>query len=420
MSREIQVWVSIEGEDTKAGTLFHHYKGGTESATFLYDESYLADPSAYSLDPALPLVAGAQPTPGGRALFNAFSDSSPDRWGRSLIRRAEVLTAKAEGRATRSLSEVDYLLGARDDLRQGNLRFRTSDDGAFLAVPDDGVPAVNELSAILEISARIESGDADLAELHRMLQAGSSLGGMRPKSHIRKADGSVAIAKFPSSKYDEWDVIAWEKVALDLAKTAGIEVPRSELVQVAGRNVLIVDRFDRTSSGQRVGYASALTMLEATDGETRSYVDIAAALEENSSHAGEDLGQLWRRMAFSVLISNTDDHLRNHGFLHDYGTSWRLAPAFDLNPNPEPGTKHHRTALGEDESDTASSIATLLEVAPIFRIDQDQAIQVLSEVRDSISGWREMACGLGLSRVEVELLEPAFEHERAQEAADLM
>lgn len=418
MVSKIQVWVSVNNEDVEAGTLYHHFKEGVESATFYYTESYLARADAYALDPALPLEVGPLQTPEELPIFNAFSDSSPDRWGRSLVKRAETLRAKEEGETARTLSEADYLLGARDDLRQGNLRFRNTETGPFLATSDKGVPAVNDLPELLNLSSRIEDGSAGVEELRRMLQAGSSLGGMRPKSHIRAPDGSVAIAKFPSSRFDEWDVMAWEKVALDLARAAGVNVPDSQLVQVAGQNVLIVTRFDRTGDGSRVGYASALTMLEASDGQQRSYVEIAAALEELSSRATSDIHELWRRMAFSVLISNIDDHLRNHGFLHDVGPTWRLSPGFDMNPNPDPGRKYHKTAI--DEADTESSVSTLLQVAPYFRLEPTDAVAILRDVYKSTREWRSVAEEHGVSTTEIARMEPAFQHERSEAASDLI
>ena len=242
------------------------------------------------------------------------------RWGRSLIRRREVAQARDEGREPRSLGEVDYLLGVRDDLRQGALRFRRS-DGPFEAVEDRGVPTLTDLPELLALAARAERGTADLPDLQRLIRVGSSLGGARPKAHVRDANGNLAIAKFPSAAHDTWNVMAWEKVALELAAQAGITVPATTLLNLAGRSVLVVDRFDRTRDADggpvgRVGYVSAMTMLQSTDGEQGSYLEIAEAIEERSSQATADLHQLWRRIVFSILIYNTDDHLRNHGFLH--------------------------------------------------------------------------------------------------------
>jgi len=201
----------------------------------------------------------------------------------------------------------------------------------------------------------VSRGD-DVAALALLLHAGSSLGGARPKAHVRMDSGRVAIAKFPSAS-DEWNVMAWEKTALDLAAAAGIRTPVNHLVSVAGGAVLVIDRFDRVDDGRRRGYMSAMTALEATDGDVRSYVDIAEILEEQALEVTAELAQLWRRVAFSILISNTDDRLRNHALLHVRGNSWTLSPAFDLNPNPATGPKYLSTAIGDD---TAADLRDLL------------------------------------------------------------
>lgn len=417
MTTEAEVSVSIVGEDVAAGRLYAHRRRGVESATFVYDESYLRHSGAYPLDPALPLVSGSLQTPTGLPLFNAFTDSAPDRWGRNLIVRNERTRASLSGNRSRSLGEVDFLLGARDDVRQGALRFRDPQTGAFLADTKVGVPAATNLPELLEIAARVETETAGAAELARLVQAGSSLGGARPKTHVLATGGVLAIAKFPSVSADTWDVMAWEKVALDLAEAAGIQVPRSDLIDFAGRAVLILHRFDRTADNQRIGYRSALTMLEARDGDQRSYLDIGEVIEEQSPFATRDLSQLWRRMVFNVLISNTDDHLRNHAFLHTDKASWRLSPAFDLNPNPDPGPKYLSTAI--DEFETAAKVDLLLDVIPYFRLDTDAAVAVVSDVVGAIAGWKATAGRVGISRHEIERMEPAFSHEAADQAASL-
>ncbi|MBI3687145.1 MAG: type II toxin-antitoxin system HipA family toxin [Actinobacteria bacterium] len=401
----VTVYVALDGHDVLAGTLYSHRRRGTESATYAYAPTYLATPGAYALDPELPLTSGTHQTRVGRALFGALTDSAPDRWGRTLVTRREAALARVEGRAPRALAEIDYLLGVRDDLRQGALRFRVG-TGPFLADDDAGVPALTDLPALLELAARADSDTADLPDLQRLVRVGSSLGGARPKAHVLDRNGRVAIAKFPSANHDTWNVMAWEKVALDLAERAGIDVPPSRLLHLAGRSVLIVDRFDRDSTGHRIGYVSAMTMLEASDGEQRSYLEIAEVVETASVRATEELRQLWRRIVFSVLISNTDDHLRNHGFLHERGDVWRLAPAFDLNPNPAPGPKYLSTAI-DDISDTAS-LASALAVAEHFRLSDTQARAALREVGVAVSGWREVAGQHGLTPSEIAAMESAF------------
>ncbi len=414
---EVEVVVSLAGIDVLAGRLHSHRRRATESATFYYDEAYLARPDAYALDPALLLVAGALHTPVGLNLFNAFRDSAPDRWGRGLIMRRERQRASSTDETPRSLSEFDFLLGVRDDLRQGAVRFRDPRTGSYMESDDIGIPAVTDLPELLDVAARVETDTAAASELRRLVRAGSSLGGARPKTHIIASDGRIAIAKFPATSADRWNVMAWERVALRLAADAGIEVPQSELITIARRSVLIVDRFDRTPGGQRIGYASALTMLEAREGDQRSYLDIAETIEERSPHATNDLRQLWRRMVFSVMISNTDDHLRNHAFLYAGSGAWRLSPAFDINPDPTPGPKDLSTAINEAE--TEARVDLLLEVAPYFRLDQDAAIDVIVHVERAVSRWRTVARHTGLSTSEVDAMEPAFGHAAAEDARSL-
>lgn len=414
---EIEVFVAISNNDVFAGIMHTHQRRARESATFQYDSAYLAKPDAYALDPALPLVSGALQTPATLDMFNAFRDSAPDRWGRTLIARQARHRAKASGNRTASPTEFDYLVGVRDDVRQGALRFRDPATQAFLAANDVGVPALTDLAELLNIAERVESESAAEAEIRRLVRAGSSLGGARPKVHVRARDGRLAIAKFPSLGIDTWNVMAWEKVALELADRSGIEVADSQLVDVGGRAVLISYRFDRTSDNWRIGYASALTMLEAKNGDQRSYLDIGEVVEIHSPHASRDLAQLWRRMLFSVLISNSDDHLRNHAFLHTTGDSWRLSPAFDINPNPEPGATHLSTAI--NDSGTEARLDVLLDVAPFFRLTPDTVATVVREVWFEVKKWKAVATHFGLSTAEIAQMEPAFDHRAAEEAASV-
>ncbi len=410
---EVEVVVAMGDEDVLAGRLWPHRARGTESATFSYDSSYLARSGAYELDPRLPLVGGPQQTASGQATFGAFSDCAPDRWGRRLVQRRERRRAEAENRSTRSIGEIDYLLGVRDDMRQGALRFRDPSTGTFLAQEREGVPDLIELPRLLDAAERLERDEAAEPDLEALFHGGSSLGGARPKAHVRGRDGRVAIAKFPSESGDDWDVMSWESVALSLAGLAGITVPPFSLHQIAGKSVLIVDRFDR-QGGRRIGYVSAMTMLEAVDGVEGSYLEIADVIERQSVRTSADLAELWRRVAFSILISNTDDHLRNHGFLRVSSAGWSLSPAFDLNPNPQPGPKFLATAV--DVGDTAASIEALIEVAPFFRLDRREAAGILSEVERARAQWRQAAARAGLGRGEIEAMAPAFEHDQVDAA----
>lgn len=411
----IDVVVVVGADELTAGRLWSHRRRGAESATFAYDASYLAHPAAYELDPALPLAAGQQQTPAGRAIFGAFSDCAPDRWGRRLINRAEERRARRERVTGRSFGEIDYLLGVRDDLRQGALRFRNPTTGGYVAEATSGIPHLVELPVLLGAAEHLERDEATDSELRTLLRGGSSLGGARPKAHVLAEDGRIAIAKFPSPSSDEWDVMRWEAVALRLARNAGVRVSDWRLHAVDGKAVVIIDRFDRLPDGGRVGYASAMTMLEAGDGDDGSYLDIAAVVETESPSAGDDLRQLWRRIAFSILISNTDDHLRNHGFLRTSTAGWALSPAFDLNPDPRPGAKRLSTAI--DYTTTEARVDVLMDIAAEFRLGGDEARAVLAQVLAATRRWGAAARDAGLDARAIERMAPAFEHEQAERAA---
>jgi serine/threonine-protein kinase HipA len=408
----VDVVVQVGPEDVLAGRLWSHRRRGGESATFAYDPAYLGRSDAYDLEPALPRSRGAQQTADGRKIFGAFSDCAPDRWGRRLIARAERRRVKSAGGAERSFGEMDYLLGVRDDLRQGALRFRDITSGTYLADEKTGVPPLVRLPKLLNAADRLERDEASEDDLQALLRGGSSLGGARPKAHALHPDGRAAIAKFPSAT-DNWDVIRWEAVALTLARDAGIWVPGTTVELADGKAVLIVDRFDRDGP-QRTGYVSAMTMLEASDGEHRSYVDIAEVIEVHSSETTRDLRQLWRRVVFSILISNTDDHLRNHGFLRASSAGWSLSPAFDINPDPSPGPKYLSTAI-DGVGDDPARLDPLMDLASLFRLKEEDARRVVGEVSEATARWPTVAKRVGLSAGEIEEMAPAFEHhERAR------
>ncbi|MBA2566451.1 MAG: type II toxin-antitoxin system HipA family toxin [Thermoleophilaceae bacterium] len=416
--REVEVIVQIAEEDVVAGRLWTHRRQQTESQTFSYTPEYVERRDAYALDPVLELREGPHQTPNGRAIFGAFSDCAPDRWGRRLIARNESRRAAREGGAERSFGETDYLLGVRDDLRQGALRFRDPGSETFLADEATGIPSLIELPKLLNAADHLERDEATDEELATLLRGGSSLGGARPKAHAMDASGRLAIAKFPSAAADNWDVMRWEAVALQLASDAGIRVPASTLHEIDGKAVLIVDRFDRPGD-RRIGYCSAMTMLERSNGDRGSYLEIAEAIEGESPHAQDDLHELWRRIAFSILVSNTDDHLRNHGFLRTSSAGWSLSPAFDLNPDPRPGAKHLNTAINDD--DTAARVDLLLNVADLFRLgNADDAVTVLGQVSAAAARWRDVASDFGLDRAALAQMKPAFEHDQATEARKLV
>jgi serine/threonine-protein kinase HipA len=418
VDQPIEVDVQIAGRAVPAGRLWTHRHGQSESATFSYREDYLQRADAYELDPGLPLQAGQQQTPVKQPLFGAMSDCAPDGWGRRLVRRAEAERARAAPTQQRGLAEVDFLLGARDDLRQGALRFRGHDGTRYLAVETEGVPHLIGLPRLLNAAEELERDEPTSKDLRLLLHGGSSLGGARPKAHVLDTEGGLAIAKFPAPEADDWDVIRWEAVALTLAGDAGITVAKHDLHVIEDRPVLVVRRFDRDGE-TRIGYLSAMTMLQDKDGEQASYLEIGQAIEERSPDAGADLRELWRRIVFTILISNTDDHLRNHGFLRKSTSGWSLSPAFDLNPNPEGGGAAKQLATAIDEHDTRASIATALEIAGLFRVSPAQAHAIVAEVSAATERWRDAARTRGLGAQQIARLEPAFEHEQSAAAREL-
>jgi serine/threonine-protein kinase HipA len=398
----VEVTVEIGGGEVAAGTLWIHEQRA-ETATFRYSDSYLASPVSYDLDPTLPKSAGVFQSRPGKPLFSAFADSAPDRWGQNLMRREERERAAAEGRTPRSLRNGDFLLGVRDDTRQGAIRFRRPDTRDHYSMHRSAVPRMLELPRLLHAVDHLDDAE-DSRDLKDLIDAGSSLGGARPKATVIDGSGRLAIAKFPRSGSDEWDVAGWEEVQLRLARRSGITVSDSRLSLVAGRHVLIVNRFDRIP-GQRTGFASALTMLEAADGEQRSYLEIAEVIERQSPSPTSDLRELYRRIIFSILTGNTDDHLRNHAFLRQR-RGWALSPAYDLNPNPHRPDRLS-TAIGLD--DTRADIETALSVSGYFRLAQADARSEITAVSEATSSWRREAADLNLPRQEINLMAGAFE-----------
>ncbi|WP_063740142.1 type II toxin-antitoxin system HipA family toxin [Amycolatopsis jejuensis] len=389
MSDEIRVAVTIGSEPVEAGTAYFHRRRKSVTTTFTYDTDYLANPAAYAIDPALPLDTGRGYVDG---LPGAFADCAPDRWGRGLITRR----IRAGEPAPRQISDVDYLLGVSDVTRQGALRFRRKGDPEF-AHPAADVPKLVRLPELLAAADHVARDDeAALSEIKILLDAGTgTLGGARPKASVTGDDGLLYIAKFPHH-HDRWNVMAWEKTALDLAEQAGIAVPGRRLTQVGDRTVLLLERFDRRG-GERIGYWSAMTLGQGNDGGDHDYLDLAADLTDHSAAADEDLEELWRRAAFSVAIHNTDDHFRNHGVLRA-GNAWRLSPAFDLNPNPDLA-EQRTTGIG-GVTDRRSELPGLRTAADAFGIRPARAREILTDVSASISRWREVAASNGVPERE--------------------
>lgn len=404
----ILVYVDLEGESHFVGRLWPLVRQARESATFEYDKTWLSNPLRFSLEPALYLGPGPQHTAGDQVIFGALGDSAPDRWGRTLMRYAERRRAQQESRLPRTLRESDYLLLVDDESRQGALRFAVKPDGPFLAESSGvRIPPVVELPRLLTAADHIESETDTDEELRLLLGPGSSLGGARPKATVREPDGSLAIAKFPH-RNDEFDVELWEAVALTLAEKSGISVPAWRIELIAGKPVLVLRRFDRIRQ-HRVPFLSAMSMLAARDHQPRSYLEIADSLRRFGSHPDADTQQLWRRIIFNVLISNTDDHLRNHGFLYEGGAGWRLAPAYDLNPVPvEIKPRFLSTSISFDSAEASLKLA--LEVAEDFGLKSAPAKAIVREVVAAVTTWRQTAKQLGISDKAIPRMASAFEH----------
>ncbi len=395
---------------TRVGTLFRAAAHGRSVVSFAYDRAWLALPGAFQLDPNLHLHDSESYPEGGTEGFGVFMDSAPDRWGRVLLDRREAILARQGNRPERTLTEWDYVLGVHDLCRTGALRFqrdRTSpflDNNQALAAPP--VTSLKELEAAA--AAMEEPGAADNPRfsqwLTSLLAPGSSLGGARPKANFRAEDGSLWIAKFPSRE-DRRDVGAWEKLVHDLAQECGIIVPQGNLLDLGSRyRTFSCQRFDRTGDRRRF-FISAMALLGRRDMASASYLDLAEFITYNGrgAHIASDLRQLWTRIVFNILVSNTDDHLRNHGFIMEEG-GWRLAPAYDVNPNPDKATH----ALAIDARNPSSDLALARDTAPHYELTPQEAEGIIGEATKVVGSWAARARALEISRSEIEGLARTF------------
>ena len=413
MDRETLVYVDLDGVPHLMGRLWARVRKNKESATFEYDEGWLQHPARFSLEPALQLGPGPFHTPADTPMFGAIGDSAPDRWGRALMRRMERRRAEREGTAPRTLpgNRLPAAGGRRG--APGALRFAEREGGPFLR--EEGVkriPPLVELPELLSAAEHVME-DKDTEEDLRLLFApGSSLGGARPKASVIEKDGHLAIAKFPR-KDDEINTVVWEAVALTLAKKPASRCPRAAS-KPSPKPVLLLRRFDREGK-RRIPFLSAMSMLGSKDNESRSYLEIVDALRQHGAAPKADMEALWRRLVFNILISNTDDHLRNHGFLYAGQEGWRLSPAYDLNPVPtDIKPRILSTAINED--DNTASLALAMEVAGYFELDADKAREIAAQVGKAVSKWRDEAARHGLTKPEIDRMASAFEHDDLQMA----
>ena len=415
----IAVYADWDGlpEPRRLGFLHSRRTRSTELFEFESDPAALADPRLFGLrlDPYIGPFSGPQYPPAGADNFGVFDDSSPDRWGRLLMdRRFERDQRAGLLVGVTRLYESDYLLGVHDHYRVGALRYRREDDGAFL---DDRInvaaPPFTEIK-ILEQASRALERDADNIAadgqewLRLLIAPGGSLGGARPKASVVDAAGQLYIAKFPSAR-DTHDVGGWEMVVSALAKGCGLNVAPAQARQFASHHhCFMVSRFDRSLAGRRKHFASAMTLTGHRDGDDAStgvsYLELAEVLINHGARPKDDLRELWSRIVFNILVSNTDDHLRNHGFLLTPGKGWRLSPAYDMNPVAHAvGLK-----LNITDADNALDLELAREVAGYFRVPLNEASETIETFRGIIRQWRTLAQRLGLPLREQERMASAF------------
>lgn len=411
MERKIFVYEDFSSDEPlKLGVLYVDSVRGTEHYSFEYDNEWLKKTKLrFHLDPELSMFSGRQYTT--KYIFGLFADASPDRWGRVLMMRREALLARKEDRKPSKLYDSDFLLGVYDETRMGAIRFKETEDGPFLS--DDretAAPPWATLRSLEEASRQFENDENFLNEkwLKLLLKPGSSLGGARPKATVEDEQGNLWIAKFPS-KNDDCNVGAWEKVVHDLAKMCGLNVPESRLEKFSRvGSTFLVKRFDREGK-RRIHFASAMTMLGKSDGASAddgsSYLDIVEFIKSYGAYPKDDLLELFKRIVFNMAVSNTDDHLRNHGFiLAEKG--WKLSPLYDVNPVPYGDT----LSLNVDSYDNSISIELAVESAEYFDITTEEAQTIAEEILTTVkNNWEKLASKYGISREQTEQMRPAFE-----------
>ena len=413
--RNVRVYADWAGMEKPIlmGILYSDRLKGKEIFSFEYDGDWLKSGPAQLLDPGLQLYSGLHYPNDEHDNFGIFLDSSPDRWGRILMRRREAALARIEKRQEKKLFESDYLLGVYDEHRMGALRFKTEEEGPFLNDNMDmATPPWTSLRELEQISLRLEEDDVTedpkyLKWLSMLIAPGASLGGARPKASIIDNDGSLWIAKFPS-RNDQGDIGGWEIVTYELALMAGVEMAESKAQKFSSDYyTFLTKRFDRNNEGQRIHFASAMTMLGYKDGQDHldgvSYLELVEFIQRYGANVKHDLEQLWRRIIFSICVTNTDDHLRNHGFILT-NAGWVLSPAYDINPiETGAGLK-----LNISDEDNSLDLNLAMDVAEFFRLTEKRANEIIDEVLNAVGNWQDIANKYGISRVEQELKSSAF------------
>lgn len=401
-------WKGMQ-EPQLIGVLSALHAKGKKAFSFEYNKDWLKSKKKLVLDPDIQFYNGPQ-YPNNKENFGVFLDSMPDTWGRTLMKRKQAQLASETGERARTLYDIDYLLGVYDESRMGALRFKTDPDGPFL--DNDNLTPTPPWSSIRELqdAAQNFENDGNNDEVKKwlaiLMAPGSSLGGARPKANILDDNGDLWIAKFPS-KNDTTDKAAWEYLAYQLALKAGVHMAPSRIEKISGSfHTFFTKRFDR-ENGERIHFASAMTMTGNNEDTIRdhaaSYLELAEFIQTNGAMVNDNLEQLWRRVVFNIAISNTDDHLRNHGFiLTRHG--WILSPAYDLNPSID----KDGLALNIDMDNNALDYDLALSVGDFFRLTDKQMRDILLDVKQSIADWEELANDIGISKSEQQLMSKAF------------
>ena len=418
-----QLRLSIGEAGIALGTLVYIRQGQRENSAIAYDQSWLSAPECFTVSADLQLASGYQTHKAASAhdsvFHGALADTAPDAWGRRVIARDHARRRRSDP-TLRALTELDYLLAVDDFSRVGALRLGEPEGGLHRSAEQGQrrTPPLLELERLFQASHAVEQGQETAEDLRYLQGKGTSLGGMRPKCTVVDHDGGLAIGKFPSMG-DTRSVTRAEVLALQLANQAGIEAASARIVQIGDVPVALIRRFDRHRDG-RIPYQSAASMLQATREDEGSYTEIADVIRAHGHAPVADLQQLWRRMVFNLLITNVDDHLQNHGFLHVSRGLWRLAPAFDINPFPDK-QRESKTWLSEQDG-PITDLQMLLARSSWFALDKQQAMRVLAQVQAAIENWREVALSraIGMQPSELDDFAAAFEHEQMSAAKALL
>ena len=412
MKRTIGVFVG--GNPKPVGTLHYNQEGARESSNFVYDATWLTDGDRFAIDPLLPLQPGPQfrkKSEGGSVFHSAIADTEPDGWGKMVIRRDHArrrAAARAAGDELPPVStSLDFLLEVDDSSRVGALRFR-DEQGVFRRAIKTGsrtTPPLMDLKHLTAASRAVELNEETAADLAYLRGRGTSLGGLRPKCSIVDDDGHLAIGKFPSVR-DERAVTKAEVLALRLAERAGINAAKARIVMSEDVPVAVIRRFDRVAD-ERIPYVSAATLMAVDSSGEHTYAEIVDAIRSHGAAVQEDIDELWRRVAFSILINNVDDHLHNHGFLHVANGTWRLSPAFDVNPFPD-RARELKTWITE-ETGPAASVDALQSARKYFAIAEAKARSMIHDVERAVSAWRTVGEDVGMTSRELDEFVDAFE-----------